>query len=90
MQLAANFGKGLESKQIGRCMATRDREGPVADGVEVDSVADLSGEAEKRGESLVAFGAVRVGVSSSESVGRGGLTCEALDRTSGGGVRVDW
>ena len=51
------------------CVAARDGEDAAADGVEVDSVADFAGEAEEGGELLVAFGAVCVGTSSSESMG---------------------
>jgi hypothetical protein len=70
-------------------VAAWDGEGAVADGVEEYPVADFTGEAEERGGLLVAFGAVCVGTSS-ESIGGGCLTCEALHRTSGGGVREDW
>ena len=41
-------------------MAARDGGGTVADGAEVDSVADLAGEAEEAGLLLGAFGAVCV------------------------------
>ena len=69
-QLPADFGEELEAREvIGVCVAARDGEDAAADGVEVDSVADFAGEAEEGGELLVAFGAVCVGTSSSESMG---------------------
>lgn len=92
MQLAADFGEDPAFGQVGGCVVTRDGEGVVADGVEEYPIADFTGEAEEGREFLVTLGAVCVCVcvgTSSESIGGGCLTCEAVDRTSGGGVRVD-
>lgn len=90
MQLAADFGEDPAFGQVRGCVVTRDGEGVVADGVEEYPIADFTGEAEEGREFLVTLGAVCVCVgTSSESIGGGCLTCEAVDRTSGGGVRVD-
>jgi hypothetical protein len=87
VQLVADLGEDPGFGQVGGCVVARDGEGVVADGVEEYPIADFTGEAEEGGELLVTLGAMCVGTSS-ESIGRECLTCEAVDWTSGGGERA--